>query len=222
MRTSWCSLPAGVPAPDAAFVAPGLRVAKRPVAVVAAPAADPAPMLYIAPYAACAMGEFFRDIGEDALRREVAKLTGGRRDRRTAAEDNADADDAAGSAGDGAALAVGFEEAVVFLGREAGEGLEHVCIVRGTVLERPILDRRSHDVGRARIERRTGIDRLLQGLVDRLGQAGLHDLVVKDILAEEGGGMAFLEGEGIGDAKVIRGRDGVETGGTDTHVQLVV
>ena len=36
------------------------------------------------------------DIGEDALRREVAKLTGGRRDRRTAAEDNADADAAAG------------------------------------------------------------------------------------------------------------------------------
>ena len=30
-------------------------------------------------------------IGEDALRKEAAKLTGGRRDRRTAAEDNADA-----------------------------------------------------------------------------------------------------------------------------------
>jgi len=35
--------------------------------VVVACAADPAPMQYIAPYSGCAMGEYFRDIGEDAL-----------------------------------------------------------------------------------------------------------------------------------------------------------
>ena len=35
--------------------------------VVAATASDPAPMLYIAPYAACAIGEFFRDSGRHAL-----------------------------------------------------------------------------------------------------------------------------------------------------------
>ena len=35
--------------------------------VVAAAAAEPAPMLYIAPYAGCSMGEYFRDHGEDAL-----------------------------------------------------------------------------------------------------------------------------------------------------------
>lgn len=35
--------------------------------VVAASAADPAPMLFIAPYAGCSMGEYFRDNGEDAL-----------------------------------------------------------------------------------------------------------------------------------------------------------
>jgi F-type H+-transporting ATPase subunit alpha len=35
--------------------------------VVAATAADSAPMLYIAPYAACAMGEFFRDSARHAL-----------------------------------------------------------------------------------------------------------------------------------------------------------
>lgn len=35
--------------------------------VVAATAADPAAMQYIAPYAGCSMGEYFRDIGEDAL-----------------------------------------------------------------------------------------------------------------------------------------------------------
>ncbi len=35
--------------------------------VVAATASDPAPMLYLAPYAGCAMGEFFRDSGRHAL-----------------------------------------------------------------------------------------------------------------------------------------------------------
>ncbi len=35
--------------------------------VVAAAAADPAPMLYISPYSGCSMGEYFRDRGEDAL-----------------------------------------------------------------------------------------------------------------------------------------------------------
>jgi len=35
--------------------------------VVAAAAEDPTPLQYIAPYAGCAMGEFFRDQGEDAL-----------------------------------------------------------------------------------------------------------------------------------------------------------
>ena len=35
--------------------------------VVAAGAADPAPMQFLAPYAGCSMGEYFRDLGEDAL-----------------------------------------------------------------------------------------------------------------------------------------------------------
>jgi F-type H+-transporting ATPase subunit alpha len=41
--------------------------AMRYTIVVAAAASDPAPMLYIAPYAACAMGEYFRDNGRHAL-----------------------------------------------------------------------------------------------------------------------------------------------------------
>src|SRR5437588_2036229 len=35
--------------------------------IVAAAAADPAPLLYVGPYSACAMGEFFRDSGRHAL-----------------------------------------------------------------------------------------------------------------------------------------------------------
>src|SRR5512136_208059 len=41
--------------------------AMRYTIVVVAAASDPAPMLYISPYAACAMGEFFRDGGRHAL-----------------------------------------------------------------------------------------------------------------------------------------------------------
>src|SRR5881394_698097 len=41
--------------------------AMRYTIVVAATASDPAPMLYIAPYSACAIGEFFRDSGRHAL-----------------------------------------------------------------------------------------------------------------------------------------------------------
>src|SRR5690606_37799092 len=35
--------------------------------IVAAGAADPASMQYLAPYAGCTMGQYFRDRGEDAL-----------------------------------------------------------------------------------------------------------------------------------------------------------
>jgi F-type H+/Na+-transporting ATPase subunit alpha len=41
--------------------------ALRYTVVVAAAASDPAPMLYISPYAGCAIGEYFRDSGRHAL-----------------------------------------------------------------------------------------------------------------------------------------------------------
>jgi F-type H+-transporting ATPase subunit alpha len=41
--------------------------AMRYTIIVAAAASDPAPMLYLAPYAACALGEHFRDNGRHAL-----------------------------------------------------------------------------------------------------------------------------------------------------------
>ncbi len=41
--------------------------AMRYTIVVASPAADPAPLLYISPYSACTFGEYFRDSGRHAL-----------------------------------------------------------------------------------------------------------------------------------------------------------
>ena len=56
--------------------------------VVAASASDPAPMLYISPYSACAIGEYFRDSGRHALcrlRRPVEARAGVSRDLAAAA-----------------------------------------------------------------------------------------------------------------------------------------
>src|SRR6266516_4074438 len=41
--------------------------ARRYSIVAAATASDPAPLLYISPYSACTMGEYFRDNGRHAL-----------------------------------------------------------------------------------------------------------------------------------------------------------
>ena len=56
--------------------------------VVAAGASDPAPLLYISPYSACTMGEFFRDSGRHALvrlRRPLEARAGVSRDLAAAA-----------------------------------------------------------------------------------------------------------------------------------------
>src|SRR5918993_631059 len=45
----------------------GDRQTGKTAVAVAATASDPAPMLYIAPYSACAIGEYFRDSGQHAL-----------------------------------------------------------------------------------------------------------------------------------------------------------
>jgi len=123
----------------------------------------------------------------------------------------------AGEFCDRTTLSIGFQEAVMLLSGQTGEGMEDVGVVSGAVLESPVLDGRCHDISGGGLERRTGLDRLLQRFVDGLGQPCLHDLVIEDILAKQSGGMAFLESQGIGDAKVIRGRNGAQTGGTNTH-----
>ena len=56
--------------------------------VVAATASEPAPLLYIAPYSACTMGEYFRDSGRHALvhlRRSLEARAGVSRDLAAAA-----------------------------------------------------------------------------------------------------------------------------------------
>ena len=65
---------------------------------------------------------------------------------------------AAGEVEHHAAVAVGRGERVVLLGGEAGQRLEPVGVVRGAVLDRPVLHRGGDDVGHGRVERLPSVD----------------------------------------------------------------
>ena len=65
---------------------------------------------------------------------------------------------------------VGAVERVVLLGGRAGQRLEPVRVVRGALLQRPLLHRLRDGVGQRGVERLAALERPLQRLVDVLGQ----------------------------------------------------
>ena len=65
---------------------------------------------------------------------------------------------------------VGWQEAVVLLGGQAGHGLEQVREVGGALFDGPVLHGGGDGVGDGRVERRAVLDGLLQRLEDGLGQ----------------------------------------------------
>jgi hypothetical protein len=73
----------------------------------------------------------------------------------------------------------------MLLGGDAGHRLEQVGVVRRALFNRPVLHRAGDGVGDGRIEHRAELDRLLQRLEDRLGQALPLHLFIEDINAEE-------------------------------------
>ena len=75
------------------------------------------------------------------------------------------------------AVTLGGDEAVVLLGRDARQRLEPVGVVRGALLERPLLHGMGDLVGDVDIERRALLDDLHELLVGRLGETLLHVLV---------------------------------------------
>ena len=85
----------------------------------------------------------------------------------------------------GLAVAGRGEEAVVLLGGQAGHRLEQVGVVGRALLDGPVLHGGGDGVGDGRVERRALLDRLLQGLEDRLGQALPLHLLVEDVHAEQ-------------------------------------
>jgi hypothetical protein len=85
--------------------------------------------------------------------------------------------------GESRTIGLRFEEAVVLLGGQAGEGVEDVRVVGGALLERPVLHGRRHGIRHQRVEGLAALDGRDHGLVDRLRQALLHDRLVEDVLA---------------------------------------
>ncbi len=107
-----------------------------------------------------------------------------------------------GEVGDRAAVARGLEEGVVLLGGRAGQRLEHVGVVGGTVLQRPFLHRLGDRVGQARVQRPAVLQRRLQLLEDVAGKPfllrgdGEDVLPVRVVLRE--GQVLCAEGAPVG------------------------
>ena len=90
----------------------------------------------------------------------------------------------AGKLRDRLAVARRVEKRIVLFGRDAGERLEPVRVVRRAVFDRPFLHRLRDRVGDRGIERIAVRDRAAQRLIHRLGQAGLLHRVVEHQAAE--------------------------------------
>jgi len=78
----------------------------------------------------------------------------------------------------------GREEAVVFLGSDAGHRLEEVRVVRRAVFQSPVAHGGGHGIGNGGIEGSAFVNRLHQAFECRLGKAGLHLRFAENIRPE--------------------------------------
>ena len=90
----------------------------------------------------------------------------------------------AGKLHNNAAVFGGADEAVVLFTGHARQRLEPVGIVRGAVLNGPVLHGVGHHVGYFHVQRRTAPDRLMQRFISRARQALFHHVVVEYHAAE--------------------------------------
>ena len=88
---------------------------------------------------------------------------------------------------------VGFKNAVVLLGGDAGQRLEPVRVVRGAVLDRPVLQRAGDDVGHRVIDRFAVRNGAAQRAEHFLRQPGALDFLVEGQRAEVLGRLARAE-----------------------------
>ncbi|VWM24384.1 Uncharacterised protein [Collinsella intestinalis] len=86
----------------------------------------------------------------------------------------------AGKLGNGGAVVVGLEEAVVLLARDARERLEPVGVVGGALGDCPLLHGVGHGVGHVEVERLAFLDGRRELLVHVLGEPLLHDVFGED------------------------------------------
>ncbi len=115
----------------------------------------------------------------------------------------------AGELGDRGAVAGGRVERVVLLGGHAGQRLEPVREVGRALLHRPFLHGGGDGVGERGLEGLALGERLLELLVDRLGQALALDRAGEDVVAED-------VGSGLGEIRLPqRAPVGAPLGGLD-------
>ncbi len=79
----------------------------------------------------------------------------------------------------GSAIAHGRHKPIVLLGGDAGEGLEPVGIMGGTLFDGPVLHNAGHNVRHIQIKGLALVDGCLQALVGGAGQTLLHNVLVE-------------------------------------------
>ena len=119
--------------------------------------------------------------------------------------------------GDGAAVAGRLEEGVVLLRRAARERLEPVRVVRGPLLERPLLHGTRHRVGHGRVELGAVADGGEKRFVLRARHPGLHLVEAEEVLAED-----LLQIRAVTLLRrrrriVLGGGEGIEAGDDSAH-----
>ncbi|MFT3684869.1 MAG: hypothetical protein QM783_08065 [Phycisphaerales bacterium] len=82
-------------------------------------------------------------------------------------------------------MTVGADERVVLLGRQAGERLEPVGVVRCAAVDRPVLHRGGHHVGELGVELLAVLDGPHEALEGLLGETLAHGALGEDVLAVE-------------------------------------
>ena len=89
----------------------------------------------------------------------------------------------AGELHNGSAVRLGADKAIVLLTGDAGQGLEPVGVMGGTLLNSPALHHAGDNVGDLQVEGLALLNRCLQALVGRAGQTLTHLMLVENFAA---------------------------------------
>ena len=109
----------------------------------------------------------------------------------------------------------------MLFGRQAGQGIEDVGVVRGALLDGPVLHGRGHGVGDRAVELLALFDRPLERLEDQLRQPLLHLGQAEDVRAIEFAGGRLGEVQRGRNGLVIgNGLNRLQTRRTATHVLI--
>ena len=106
----------------------------------------------------------------------------------------------------------------MLFGADAGQGIEHVGVVRRTFFDSPVFHGRGDSVGNARVEWFTQFNRFHHRLEDILRKPVFHHLLVEDIGPEKFAARRLSKIQrGRNGLVICDGLDGLETGGATTH-----